>query len=158
VTATASAVQIAAAALGYETHSRPGAARDVVGALSARYAFVDRERLAALEAVAEAARGGIEGPPGTERYRTRDALAALDAVPAAESDLPTALRKVVRDGEAGDGNLLEALAHTLEMPVEAVDLRVSRFDGTVGVIFEVPDESIGTAVTEVIEKRRDRRR
>jgi hypothetical protein len=86
------------------------------------------------------------------------ARGVLDAAPAAESDLPTALRKVVRDGEAGDGNLLEALAHTLEMPVEAVDLRVSRFDGTVGVIFEVPDESIGTAVTEVIEKRRDRRR
>lgn len=71
--------------------------------------------------------------------------------------LYTALRKVVRAGEVGDGYLLEALAHALEMPAEAVDLRVSRFDGTVGIVIEVPDESLGTTITEVQEKRRDRR-
>ena len=81
------AVQIAAAAIGYETHGPPGQARAVVAALACRFAFVEHAEVAALRAVAGAAQSEQDGWPidrlvDERALRLRAALAALPPVDA----------------------------------------------------------------------------
>ena len=76
------AVQIAAAAIGYETHSPPGTARAVVAALARAGLLANPGELAALRTVAELARERT-GLLDTDAARPLlAALAKLDALPA----------------------------------------------------------------------------